>query len=579
MRITLVVLVAAVSALFSGCTEDPNDKALSQLQQQTSKTLDQFSRDRNPQAAREQLKSHPRGRFSGLSGDSLILATANMQLAVSGQERADLLLLPPNINQYTETVNLTLRQLSDNSNQVQSIKNLLALSDSEISEMEKWIGSEPNATTLKGQIVLVRAQEKQLLDQKAVLEQKYQQARDTTLNIETQAEEKLRQAQTAIGDKKAELEKMGFDLKSRKKDSYLKAQEAEDDITNLNSQLAIVGPQLKRLEDNLQKASEKLKALQTDPSRTNLQKQQEELVVQINQQKELLGKQMKQLAGQLAEYQQKADAIVTSVNEVIEQYQQVKSRQLNPTLSMSMGEAYAMAGAVLASKIRTTADLGWRMEGILRTYESVIPEGLSSSIASKPDAEIAKKAMEYFDLASAQYENAQSSAGQLRQESQKAACAALKGQMLAIHSKIRLADRISDFDTAEKAQTQLDQLKEKSKEYGVLFSQSATAMLLTKGLDYTPQLPVDSTIVLEGIKKDFSGWRALRGTEAETEVERLLKHIDTLQKDYPGDEQITQFLTQEKQAMTDAKTKGFAVEEVPTAQDANTVNAAPAGGA
>jgi hypothetical protein len=572
MRITQIVVVAAVLALFGGCSEDPNDKALSQLQQQTSETLDQFSRDRNPQTAHDQLKSRSRGRISGLSADSAILAAANMQLAVSGQERADLLFLPPSLNRYTEAVNLTLQQLSDNSNQVQSIKNLLALSDAEISEMEKWVGSEPNATSLKGQIVLVRTQEKQLLDKKAILEQEYQQSREMTLNIETQAEEKLRQAQTATGNKKAELEKMGFDLKNQKKEYYLKTQQAQNDIDHLESQLAIVGPQLKRLEVNLQQAAEKLQTLQTAPSRTNLLKQQEELSAQINQQKDLLKQQMNRVVSQLAEYHKKADAIVTSVNEIIEQYQQVKSRQLDPTVSMSMGQAYAMAGSVLASKIQVTADLGWRTEGILRTYEAFVPKELSSLISSKPDIEIAKKAMEYFDLASAQYEEAQSSAGQLRGNSQKAACSALKGQMLVIHGKIRLADRISDFDTAEKAQTQLNQLMEKSKEYGVLFSQSATAMLLSKGLDYIPQLPVDSEIVLESVKKDFSGWRALRGPEAQTEVERLLKHIDALQKDYPGNEQITQFLTQERQAMEEAKAKGFAEEPQPTAEDANSVN-------
>jgi hypothetical protein len=103
-----------------------------------------------------------------------------------------------------------------------------------------------------------------------------------------------------------------------------------------------------------------------------------------------------------------------------------------------------------------------------------------------------------------------------------------------------------------------------------LFTQSATAMLRSTGLDYIPTLPVDSTMVLEGIKKDFVSWRRLRGTAAETEVERLLKHIDQLRKNYPGDEQISQFLNQEQKAIEEAKTKGFAEEPAPT--DANSVN-------
>jgi hypothetical protein len=570
MRIIQIVLVVAVSAFLWGCSDNPDDKALSQLQQQTSETLDQFARDRNPQTAQKQLeKTLSRSRVGGLSGDSAILGAADMQLAVAGQDRADLMLQIPVLNKSVETANQTCRQLSDNSSQAQSIKNMLALSDSEITEMEKWIGSEPNTVSLKGQIAQVWAQEKHLSDKKAVLQQEYQLARDTMLSIEAGAEEKLRQAQIATGDRKAELEKTGFDLKNQKKESYLKTQEAENALAEVDSELAIIQPHLKRLEENLRQALEKLQHLQTATSRTDLQKQQEELTIQINQQKELLRQQVNRLGSQLAEQQQKSDAIITSVNEAVEKYQKVKSRQLDPTVSMSLGQAYALAGSILASKVYTASDLGWRMEGIFRSYETIVPEGLSALIASKPDTEMAKKAMEYFDQAVQQYEKAQSSASQLREGAQKAACAALKGQMLVINNKIRLADRISDFDTAEKAQTQLDQLMEKSKEYGVLFSQSATAMLLSKGVNYIPVLPVDSAIVMEGIKKDFAAWRALRGTEAETEVERLLKRITELQKDYPGDEQISQFLNQERQAIEEAKTKGFAQE--PQAADANSV--------
>ena len=570
MRIAQIAFVGVVSVFFFGCSEDPNDKAVRQLQQQTSETLDQFAKNRNPQTTRQQLeKTLSRSRVGGLSGDSALLAAADMQLAVAQQDRANLLVQTPILNKTLEAINQTLGQLSDNSAQAQRIQNLLALSDAEIAEMEKWIGSEPNALSLKGQIAQARTQEKQLLDKKEILQQEYQQNRDGMLSLETQAEEKLRQAQTATGDQKAELEKAGFDLKNRKKEYYLKAQQAENAIAQADSELAIVQPHLKRLGDNLRQAEEKLKNLKTAPSRDNLQKQQQELTTEINRQKEEVKQQINRLATQLAEHNKKFDAIIASVNEVIEKYQKINSRQLEPTVSISRGQAYALAGAIMAAKVYTASDLGWRLEGISRTYETVLPEGLSAPIASKPDAEAAKKAMEYFDWAAQEYEKAGASSGQLR-EGVKAACAALKGQMLAVNSKIRMADKIGDFNTAEKAQTQLDKLTEKGKGYGALFSQSATPMLLSKGLDYIPTLPVDSTMVLEGIKKDFVSWRRLRGTAAETEVQRLLKHIDQLRKNYPGDEQISQFLNQEQKAIEEAKTKGFAEEPAPT--DANSVN-------
>jgi hypothetical protein len=569
MRIQ-IVFACVVSACLFGCSEDPNDKAARQFRQQTSETLDKFAKNRDPQATGEQLeKSLSRNRAGGLSGDSVSLVAADMRLAKMQLNWADLQVQTSQLSKAVGTLNQTLERLADNTAQNQRIQGLLALSDAEIVETERWIGSDPNTQSLKGQLAEAQTKEKQLLDKKTVLRQDYQKARDTMLELDAQADQKLRQAQTAAADKQAELEKAGFDLKSQKKEYYLKAQQAENLLAEVNSDLDIVQPHLKRLQNNLRQAEEKLQGLKTSSSRDNLQKQRQELNAESRQQKNGVKQQLDRLVAQLAQHNKNADEIISSVNEIIEKYQKVNPRQLEPNVSMSMGQACALAGAITAAKVYTASDLGLRLEGILRTYETVLAEGLSSPIASKPDIEMTKKAMAYFDQAAQFYQQAASAAGQLRGGAQKAACAALKGQLLAVNSKIRLADRIEDFETAEKTQLELDKLVEKAKEYGPLFSQSATATLLTKGIDFTPMLPVDSTMVLEGIKKDFVSWRKLHGTAAETEVQRLLTRIQELRKEYPGDEQITQFLDQELQAMEQAKAKGFAEEEAAPPADAN----------
>jgi hypothetical protein len=567
MRIQLV-LVCVVSACLFGCSEDPNDKAARQFQQQTSETLDNFAKNRDPQATSEQLeKTLSHSRAGGLSEDSASLVAADMRLAKMQLNWADLQVQTSQLSKAIGTLNQTLERLADNTAQNQRIQGLLALSDAEVVETERWIGSDPNAQSLKGQLAEAQTKEKQLLGKKTALQQDYQKARDTMLELDAQADQKLRQAQTASIDKQAELEKAGFDLKSQKKEYYIKAQQAENALAEVNSDLEIVQPHLKRLQDNLRQTEEKLQGLKTSSSRDNLQKQRQELDAEIRQQKDNVKQQLDRLVAQLTQHNKNTDEIINSVNEIIEKYQKVNSRQLEPNVSMSLGQAYALAGAITVAKVYTASDLGLRLEGILRTYETVLAEGLSSPIASKPDIEMTKKAMAYFDQAAQFYQQAASAAGQLRDGAQKAACAALKGQLLAVNSKIRLADRIEDFETAEKTQLELDKLVEKAKEYGPLFSQSATATLLTKGINFTPMLPIDSTMILESIKKDFVSWRKLRTAAAEAEVERLLMRIQELRKEYPDDEQITQFLNQEQQAIEQAKAKGFAEEAAPT--DAN----------
>jgi hypothetical protein len=204
--------------------------------------------------------------------------------------------------------------------------------------------------------------------------------------------------------------------------------------------------------------------------------------------------------------------------------------------------------------------MGTRLEGILATYQTVVPEGITSPVASAPDATLVQKAMEAFELAQKAFDDAFAASGQLRTGTKEAELAALKAQMLTLKNKSRLADRLSDFDTAEKADAELEQLMQKAKEYGMMFNQSATAMLLTKGLDFIPTLPVDTAMILEGIKKEFIDWRRLRGPAQEEEVTKLLARIADLKLEYAGDNLIIPFLDQEQKAMEEQKAKGFTEE-------------------
>ncbi len=573
-KVISYLMVSVVIAGLASCKDNPDDAAAKKLQKSTAAALAQYSKDRDVQAAQESLQTALSStRPTGLTGGSSLFSAAGLMVTQAQMDRAQLQIETHTLNQSIEAFNIKLEQLADLTAQSERVQKLLTLSDEEIAELQKWIGTEQEPVSLKGKIVLTRAEVKQLTEKKAALEKEFTENRDKMLALESQADDLLRQANTASGQQKADLEKAAFDIKDQKKPFTLKAQDAENALGQVDSQLAIIQPHLQRLLNDLQTAETKLQGLKTSPSRDNLRVQQQELAQEVAAGSKALAEQKDIMTKQVAEFLQKTDAVIASVEQAIEMFKQINARQLEPNLSMSLGNAYALLGSLYAQKVNYTSDMGTRLEGILETYQAVVPEGTTSPVASAPDTDLAKKGMEAFDLARKAFDDALAASGQLRTGVKEAELAAIKGQMLSLKNKSRLADRLSDFDTAEKADAELEQLMQKAKEYGMLFNQSATAMLLTKGLDYIPTLPVDTAMILEGIKKEFTNWRRLRGPVQEEEVTKLLARIAELKLEYAGDDQIIPFLDQEQKAMEEQKAKGFTEEAAaaePNSLDAGT---------
>ncbi|MEN6307286.1 MAG: hypothetical protein ABFD91_05970 [Anaerohalosphaeraceae bacterium] len=565
------LMVGFVAAGLISCKDNPEDAAAKKLQKSTTAALAQFSDDRDVQAAQKAMQAALADtRPNGLGGGSSLFSAAGFQTTQAQMDQAELQIQTDSLNRAIETMNVKLEQLADLTAQSQRIQKLFALSDEEIADLQKWIGSEQEAASLKGKIVLAQAEEKQLVSQKSDLEKEFTENRDKMLALESQAEDLLRQANTASGQQKVDIEKSAYDLMEQKKPFTMKAQEAENALSRVNSQLSIIQPHIKRLQNDLQIAETKLQGLKASPTRENLRLQSEELAREVDTQTKALKEYLEGLTKQINDHIQKTDAVIASAQQAAETLSKISARQLEPNLSMSQGNTYSLIGSLYAQKVFYTTDMGVRIEGIMKTYEAVIPEGLTAPLSSKPDADVAKKGLEAYDLAKNAFDNALAASGQLRSGSKEAELAALKGQMLTLKSKSRLADRLGDFDTAEKAAAELEQLMQKGKEYGMMFNQSATAMLLTKGLDYVPTLPVDTSMILEGIKKEFANWPRLRGPAQEEEVTKLIPRIAELKTEYAGDEQIIPFLDQEQQAIDEQKAKGFAEEALPA--DANSVD-------
>ncbi|MBN2511535.1 MAG: hypothetical protein JXB18_01230 [Sedimentisphaerales bacterium] len=560
-RVISYLMVSIIIAGLASCKDNPDDAAVTKLQKSTTAALAQYSKDRDVKAAQESLQTALSStRPTGLTGGSSLFCSAGLMITQAQMDRSALQIQTHTLSQSIEAFNIKLEQLADLTAQSERVQKLLTLSDEEIADLQKWIGTEQEATSLKGKIVLAQAEVNQLTEKKAALEKEFMDNRDKMLALESQADNLLRQANTASGQQKADLEKSAFDIRDQKKPFTMKAQDAENALGLVHSQLAIMQPHLERLLTDLQAAEVKLRELKASPARENLRVQQQELAREVEAGSKALADQKNLLTGQINEFLKKTDAVIAAVEQAIEQFKQINARQLEPNLSMSLGNAYALLGSLYAQKVNYTSDMGTRLESILQTYQSIVPEGITSPVASAPDTELAKKGLEAYDLARKAFDDALAASSQLRTGSKEAELAAIKGQMLTLKNKSKLADRLGDFDTAEKADAELEQLMQKAKEYGMMFNQSATAMLLTKGLDYIPTLPVDTAMILEGIKKEFTNWRRLRGPAQEEEVTKLLARITDLKSEYAGDDQIIPYLDQEQKDMEEQKAKGFTEE-------------------
>lgn len=560
-----IIMSGLAAVLLSGCRDNPQDAAVKQLQRDTAAAIEQLTKDSDLSAANDHMRSILTGaRTLGSKADASFLAAAAMQSAQAQVQRTSLPLNKATISEQIEYLVQNLKLLADLASQSQRTDSLIAMIDADAAALQKWIGSAQDPNTLKGKISLAQAQQQKLIEEKAPLEKNFSENQNKMLEIMNKADEMLRQAQRLEGQQRLDMENSAFDLLKTKNDYSFKAQAAESELSVIDSQLAIVEPHLKRLEADLAATEAKLQTLKTSQTRESLAAQKLQIATDMDALKTAFMNRIGTVKSQFESHLSTIDEIIALTDDAINNYNRVQSRELEYILNMVTGQTYMLAGSLTASKIQYTMALSDRIDGIFTAYQSVLPENIANPAASDPNnQETVQKAYEYFGQAIEAYENASRMSNSLRDDSKGAELAAIEGQILTVNNKIRLADRINDVETSQKAQADLTALVGKAKELDPAFDQSTTAMLVTKGLDFVPRLPIDTSMIFESIKKEFGNWRQLPLSEMEAEINRLAKRVEELKTEYAGDEQIIPFLEQESAAMEEQKTKGFAEEAVP----------------
>ena len=561
--------------LLWGCRDNPQDTAAKSIQETTLEVLASADGIAIGKVTAEELRGRIEAALrsnqpGGMIQDAAILSGANLSFLEIRQACANIRLDRAGLDQSLDRLCAQIRRLGQIKIKAQRIEQLLAVNNKEIAEISEWIGADEQPDSLSGRLVLAQQNVQKLLAEKAELETKKAQAQQDLAEVQAGAEEKIRLSEQAQGAKQQALQKEGFDLLLEKKPLYLSMQETVNKLEAIDGQLAIDEPAAVRLEKDLATARKQLDDLKNSPSLGQLVSQRESLGQEYAGGNKEVEQSAAALGAQVAQYSKQSTDIAAEVDELTAEYQKIRSRGLEPTVSLLLGEAYLQAGLVCSGLVAAGMDLGTKLEEIADANSLSGLEKLKDLVRtdSKPDKELVGKTMEYFDKSDQSYEKAFSFAAQLGKSAQ---CSALKGQILAVNSKIRLSDRVGDYESADAAQNRLNGLFEKGKEFGTLFSRSETAALIQQGLGYKPFLPVDMSMALEAIKTEFGQWRRLRGSQQEEAVNGLLTRVGELAGKYSNEQEIAAFLETERTALEEAKKRGFAEPESVEVTDANSL--------
>jgi hypothetical protein len=432
---------------------------------------------------------------------------------------------------------------------------MLASGDKEKNDLqallEQGTDQQPSLSAQRSQ---ADQQMQKLMSEKAELEEQYKQTQTTLDDYQKQADDLLRQAEVKQADEKLKLQQQGYAILQQRKEYYIQAQEAENKINNLDQQIELVQGQLDNLDQSVEQLRLKIDAIDNSQSRQMLAMQADELeTVQNVNVREMAGK-AQQITEHVNAYQQEVESLLAIFDEAAGEFDKISGGDTGFAATLGRAEAAHQSALAAAALIGMQTELNESLVDLLQTTETELAEAVQDLLPIKPvDAAFRQKTMDYFASAFENYTQAYDLAGKAGEDAQ---CSVLKSHMLAVSHKMRLADRMADYDLANETETMLNELIVRGKELGACFTQSeAMRVIDNEGLNYTPELPLNMEVLAEGLKQRFSAWKRLPLAEQEAAVDSNLQEIDTRISKY-GDALASQ-LEPLRQEMLQAKERGF----------------------
>lgn len=564
----LIVLAGLLAALglIGGCNDDPSHEADLKAQEKTADAMDLLAYKGDTEQVRQQVQAAMASGGSGLTRDSVYLALGNLDLSSSRKQAGDLELIKVPAYEDLARIQDQLLRVIKLQLQRQRVQHLLVSGDQEIQELREVLTGNDKLPGLQKELADAEAKEQQLIDQKEQWAQK-QAAADSQLQaLQEQADAKLQQAKTAPADRIAALEQEGYQILLQKKDYYYNKQEAVNHLTLLDDQIALVRPVIERLQGAIQLTEDKIARLEQSEELANLRIEQQELGKEITGEQDTLRDQLTQFKGSVTLYRQTSDRVLASLEDVLGQYDKIQSRQPQATVTYNKAQTQSLAGSVTARRLLFESNVSVAVEGMIRTVEedAALRNLLQDGLLTVPEDQLLNKAVGYFDQADKTFEEALSAGRALGGDPGKQfALNVTKSRLLNLHAKMKMADSLDRYELAEQTQAALDEQKARAAELGPAYTQSETAKLLEKGLNYIPKMPFDSELFFESLRPQITAWRQVQGTPAQREAaaRMTLQAIEQLEAE--ADEKLMALLQPEKQAIQQAIERGFTEETPP----------------
>ncbi len=551
--------------VFAGCSDNPENKAAKRLRQNAAAALDMAASrgdiDKAAIAVQEALRD---AAGAGSAAEPVFLASADLTFEQAQRKQSG-------ISEVVELANVTLDEISLQASRISSLliqkerlNSLLRATDREISELSKTITGNDQKEGIQQKLAAAEAELSRLQEQKAEFERRRQQAQGSVDAIERQANEKLRQSEAAGGDEKLELAHAGYDLLLTRKSYFLDAQAASDQIRYIESQIAIVQPQLQKLRSDIASVQQQINDIRNSTQRQDSQAQLTEANRQIDEHSGRIAWLATDLKKLQQTYSQAIDETISLFQKAADMYKKARSRYISRASAVGLAEAYRQIALAQLDSMRFHQYLSSRLQSVASTLESSTANTLGED-ASKyalAGSDYAQKAKESFNLATEEYSKVQ----QRFAGSDEFACDVLNNYILALYGKMVLAEYLAEADVVDEVSALADELIEKAKNCDPAFPGSVTARLITGSGESVPSMAVDSTVYYNELKKEFNAWKTLRGTEQEAEVNRLLAMLDSMGP--PRDQEaFDRIIGPERQQLEAALARGFNEEDIVAAED------------
>ncbi len=545
----------AIIWLAAGCQDNPQDKAAKEVHQQIQAALAAPDKAAARQQIQSALASH---RPTGLAQDSAHLATANLALDQGLSLRSDLMLQTLPLRKAADDIASELKRSQRLLLEKERIEKMLALQDEEITELNTLLTGAAEQPGLRTRLTEAQRELNELTSQREALLQQKNDIQTIIDDSQARSETLLRQADLAKGDEKLALQKQAYDLMLERTQDYVQVQAVENRIGILDDRIALTKLHVESLTDHIRQTTEKIETLQTNPNRQMLQEQIADIDRMLSAHQEQIAAYTDTIHSRLDAYRQTARQAIELFEQAAEQYQKVRSADA-VAAAIRQADSYAYAAMVYADQISFLRRLTSQAAGIMDAVDEALVRGLPERLPLHMDGqpELFEAVVALFDKADQAYETAMERARRIPERGREAACNVLKNRILALYSKMHLADTVGQYDLAAQVQEHLDQLKEQGQEFGSLFTHSEIARLVDRGLDYVPALPVNVELYFESIRQRLTEWKRLSEPEQQAAaVERNLAEMEALVRTY-GDE-MARLLEPLKQEMEAAKARDFA---------------------